>query len=42
MKYFETREDVEYIETKKKTTEERLLLLEKKVAIIIEKLNDKK
>ena len=42
MGYFETREDVKYIETKKKTIQERLLLLEKKVEIIIDKLNNKK
>ena len=42
MKYFETREDVKYIEVKKKSIEERLLLLEKKVDIILYKLNNKK
>ena len=42
MGYFETREDVKYIEIKKKSIEERLLLLEKKVDIIIGKLNNKK
>ena len=42
MSYFKTREDVEFIETKERTIEERLLLLEKKVDIIIRKLNNKK
>ena len=42
MEYFDRREDVKYIEIKKKAIEERLLLLEKKVDIIIRKLNNKK
>lgn len=42
MKYFEEKEDIKYIEKSKIRIEQRLLLLEKKVDIIINKLNDKK
>ena len=42
MKYFEERKDVDYIYTSKKNIEQRLFLLEKKVDIIIRKLNNKK
>tara|TARA_R110002012_G_scaffold320669_1_gene544943 strand:- start:328 stop:456 length:129 start_codon:yes stop_codon:yes gene_type:complete len=42
MTYYEKRRDVKYIEKRKKTWEERFLILEKKVDIIIQKLNDKK
>ena len=42
MGYFEKREDIEYIHTRKKTIEERLYLLEKKIDIIIKELNNKK
>ena len=42
MTYFETREDVKYIEKeRKKTIEERFLILEKRVEIL-EKINRKK
>ena len=42
MGYFETREDVKYIEKeRKKTIEERFLILEKRVEIL-EKINRKK
>ena len=42
MTYFENKEDVIYIEKHKKSIEERLLLLEKKVDIILKKLNNKR
>ena len=39
MSYFEEKEQVKYIHSSKKTIEERLYLLERKVDIIIRKLN---
>ena len=42
MQYFEERKDVEYIYTSKKNKEQRLYLIDKKVDIIIRKLNNKK
>ena len=42
MAYYEEKKDIEYIEKRKKSWEERFLILEKKVDIIIQKLNDKK
>ena len=42
MKYYEQKKDIKYIEKKEKSWEERFLILEKKVDIVIRKLNDKK
>tara|TARA_Y100001938_G_scaffold33092_1_gene45408 strand:+ start:2942 stop:3070 length:129 start_codon:yes stop_codon:yes gene_type:complete len=42
MSYFEEKEKVKYIHTSKKSIEERLYLLERKIDIIIKKLNNKK
>ena len=42
MNYFEKKENVKYLHTSKKSIEERLYLLEKKVDIIINKLNNSK
>ena len=42
MPYFEERKDINYIHSSKKNIEQRLYLLEKKVDIIIGKLNKKK
>ena len=39
MGYFEDKEQLKYIHSSKKTIEERLYLLERKVDIIIRKLN---
>ncbi len=39
MSYFEQKERLKYIHSSKKTIEERLYLVEKKVDIIIRKLN---
>tara|TARA_Y100000310_G_scaffold310432_1_gene355671 strand:+ start:399 stop:527 length:129 start_codon:yes stop_codon:yes gene_type:complete len=42
MEYFEKKENVKYIYTYKRSMEKRFYLLEKKVDIIINKLNNRK
>ena len=42
MGYFEDKQQLKYIHSSKKTIEERLYLLERKVDIIIKKLNKSK
>ena len=42
MTYYEEKKGFKYIEKRKQSIEERFLILEKKVDIIIQKLNNKK
>lgn len=42
MTYYEDKKGIKYIEKRKQSIEERFLILEKKVDIIIQKLNNKK
>ena len=42
MGYFEEKDNIKYMHSSKKTIEERLYLLEKKVDIILKKLNNKR
>ena len=42
MTYYEEKKCIKYIEKRKQSIEERFLILEKKVDIIIQKLNNKK